>query len=55
MADWPPKKNAAFTWYFVLRDADGDPVASAATLDVEYSIDGGVFADYSTQANDQAP
>lgn len=45
MAGWPPEKNAAFTWYFVIRDADGDPVASAAALDVESSGDGAVFAD----------
>jgi hypothetical protein len=45
MPGWPPAKNAAFTWYFVIRDADGDPVASATALDVEFSIDGGVFAD----------
>ncbi len=45
MAGWPPEKNAAFTWFFVLRDADGDLVAGAAALDVEFSIDGGVFAD----------
>ena len=45
MAGWPPKKNATFTWFFFIRDADGDPVPSAAALDVEFSIDGGVFAD----------
>jgi hypothetical protein len=45
MAGWPPAKNAAFTWYFVIRDADGDPVAGGTALDVEFSIDGGVFAD----------
>lgn len=45
MAGWPPKKNAAFTWYFTLRDADGDLVAGAAGLDAEVSIDGGAFAD----------
>ncbi len=43
MAGWPPEKNAAFTWHFVLRDADGDLVAGATSLDVEFSIDGGVF------------
>ena len=45
MAGWPPAKNAAFTWYFVIRDADGDLVAGATALDVEFSVDGGVFAD----------
>ena len=43
MAGWPPEKNAAFIWSFVLRDADGDLVAGATALDVEFSIDGGVF------------
>jgi len=45
MAGWPPAKNAAFTWFFFIRDADGDPVASATALDVEVSGDGAVFAD----------
>ena len=45
MADFPPRKNSSFIWYFVIRDADGDPVAGATALDVEFSIDGGVFAD----------
>lgn len=45
MAGWPPEKNAAFTWYFFIRDADGDPVTGATNLDVEYSIDGGAFSD----------
>ncbi len=43
MAGWPPEKNATFTWFFVLRDADGDLVAGATALDVEFSIDGGAF------------
>lgn len=45
MAGWPPAKNDAFIWSFFIRDADGDPVAGATGLDVEFSIDGGVFAD----------
>lgn len=45
MAGFPPKKNAAFTWYFFIRDADGDPVVGATTLDVESSGDGATFAD----------
>ena len=45
MADWPPKKNAAFTWTFFIRDADGDLVSGAAALDVESSGDGAAFAD----------
>lgn len=43
MAGWPPAKNTAFTWFFVLRDADGDLIAGATSLDVEFSIDGGAF------------
>ncbi len=43
MAGWPPEKNATFTWFFVLRDADGDLIAGATSLDVEFSIDGGAF------------
>ena len=43
MAGWPPEKNATFTWFFVLRDADGDLIAGATALDVEFSIDGGAF------------
>ncbi len=45
MAGWPPEKNATFSWFFYIRDADGDLVAGATALDVEFSIDGGVFAD----------
>lgn len=45
MAGWPPEKNAAFTWFFFIRDADGDPVVGAAGLDVERDIDGAGFAD----------
>ena len=41
---FPPKKGEPFIWYFFIRDADGDPVAGATALDVEYSIDGGTFA-----------
>lgn len=45
MAGWPPAKNSAFTWFFFLRDADGDLVSGASALDVEVSGDGAVFAD----------
>jgi len=44
MAGWPPKKNATFTWFFFIRDADGDPVVGATALDVQFSINGGAFA-----------
>lgn len=45
MADWPPKKNAAFIVIFPIYDADGDLVAGATGLDSEVSIDGGTFTD----------
>ncbi len=45
MAGWPPEKNAAFTWFFFIRDADGDLVTGATSLDAEVSIDGGAFTD----------
>jgi hypothetical protein len=47
MADWPAKKNAAFTVTFPIYDADGDLVSAAASLDSEVSKDGGTFADVS--------
>lgn len=53
MSGFPPKKNATFTWYFFIRDADGDPVAGAADLDVEYSGDGGVFGDVAGTETDE--
>lgn len=53
MAGWPPEKNAAFTWYFVIRDADGDLVAGATGLDVESSGDGAAFADVAGTETDE--
>src|SRR3990172_7709770 len=50
MADWPPKKNAAFTVTFPIYDADGDPVSGAASLDSEVSKDGGAFTDCTAEA-----
>jgi hypothetical protein len=47
MADWPAKKNAAFTVTFPIYDADGDLVAGATGLDSEVSKDGGTFTDVS--------
>lgn len=41
MASWPPKKNAAFTLYAPILDADGDPVAAAAGLSSVLIQDGG--------------
>lgn len=45
MAGYPTEKNSTFIWYFFILDADGDPVTGAADLDVEFSVDGGTFAD----------
>lgn len=45
MADWPPKKNAAFSVVFPIYDADGDLVTGATGLDSEVSKDGGTFTD----------
>src|SRR3990172_2430560 len=53
MAGFPPKKNSAFVWYFVIRDADGDLVASASALDAEVSIDGGLFNDITAAEVDE--
>ena len=53
MAGWPPRKNAAFTWYFFIRDNDGDLIAGAAGLDAEVSIDGGAFADLAAAEADE--
>jgi hypothetical protein len=39
MAGWPPKKNTAFSFNFVIRDADGDPVASPAGMTALISQD----------------
>lgn len=43
MGGWPPEKNAAFTWYFYIRNKDGDLVTGAAARDAEISKDGGSF------------
>jgi hypothetical protein len=54
MADFPPKKNAAFTVTFPIYDADGDLVTAAASLDSEVSKDGGTFADCTNEATEIA-
>jgi len=54
MADWPPKKNAAFIVTFPIYDADGDLVTAAATLDSEVSKDGGTFTDCTNEAGELA-
>ena len=48
----PPKKNTAFILYLTIRDADGDLVSAAATLDSEVSIDGAAFADATNEATE---
>lgn len=45
-----PIKNTAFRAYFALYDNDGDPVAAAAGLDSEVSIDGAAFTDCTNEA-----
>jgi hypothetical protein len=50
MADWPPKKNEAFTVIFPIYDNDGDLVSSAAALDSEVSLDGAGFNDCTNEA-----
>lgn len=47
-----PKKNTAFRWYFVILDADGDPVTGASSLDSEVSIDGASFSDCTNEATE---
>ena len=50
MADWPPLKNASFTFDFPIFDADGDLVSGAAGLDSEISRDGAAFNDCTNEA-----
>jgi hypothetical protein len=45
-----PTKNTAYRVTFPIFDADGDLVTGAAGLDSEYSIDGGAFADCTSEA-----
>jgi hypothetical protein len=52
MADWPTKKNAAFTVTFPIYDNDGDLVSAAAALDSEVDKDGAGFADCSNEATE---
>jgi hypothetical protein len=54
MADWPPKRAAAFTVTFPIYDADGDLVSAAATLDSEVSKDAGTFTDVTAEATEIA-
>ena len=48
----PLKKNTATTIVFPILDADGDLVTGAATLDSEYSLDGGGFTDCASEATE---
>ena len=52
MADWPVKKNAAFTVTFPIYDNDGDLVSSAAALDSEVDKDAGGFIDATNEATE---
>jgi hypothetical protein len=54
MADWPPKKNSAFTATYPIYDNDGDLVTGAAALDSEVSKDGGTFTDATNEAGEIA-
>lgn len=45
-----PRKNSAYRVTFPLKDAVGDPVASATSLDSEVSKDAGAFADCTSEA-----
>ena len=49
---WPPKKNSAFDLYFAIRNAGGDLVSGAASLDSERSIDGAAFSDCTNEATE---
>lgn len=49
-----PRKNIAYRVTFPLLDADGDLVTGAASLDSEVSIDGGAFADCTSEATEIA-
>src|SRR3972149_3934882 len=51
MADWPPKKNTAFTVVFPIYDNDGDLVAGAAAIDSEVSIEGAGVTDCTAEAS----
>lgn len=47
-----PRKNTAFRVTFPIFDADGDLVTGASSLDSEVSIDGGAFADCTSEATE---
>ena len=49
---FPLIKNSAAKIVFPLLDADGDLVTGAASLDSEYSLDGGSFSDCTNEATE---
>ena len=49
-----PIKNSAYRVTFPILDADGDLVTAAAGLDSEVSVDGGTFADATSEATEIA-
>ena len=49
-----PRKNVAYRVTFPILDADGDLVTAAAALDSEVSVDGGTFADATSEATEIA-
>jgi hypothetical protein len=49
-----PRKNTAYRVTFPILDADGDLVTGATALDSEVSIDGGTFADATSEATEIA-
>src|SRR3972149_617767 len=49
-----PEKNVAYRVTLPILDADGDLVTGATALDSEVSIDGGTFADATSEATEIA-
>ncbi len=49
-----PRKNVAYRVTFPIHDANGDPVASAGTLDSEVSKDGAAFGDATAETTEIA-
>lgn len=49
-----PQKNVAYRVTFPIHDANGDPVASAGSLDSEVSLDGAAFGDCTNEATEIA-
>ena len=49
---FPLIKNSAAKIILPILDSDGDPVSGAASLDSEYSLDGGSFSDCTNEATE---